>query len=415
MVGPPPSSSSSSNNKNNNNSNTTDSRLAAPGFRSPATDAVALVTGSSGLCGARVVELLLERGTQIVVALDIVPPDAALLARFAAVQAQTGGTIRVRCGKEEGDLTSDAAVAAAFAGDGTYDKIDICYHIAALVGPFYDRQVYWDVNVHGTQRILDACQKYNVRKLVYSSSPGTRFTGPDICGLREEDLPIPRRFLAIYAETKAIGEVAVRNACRDIDDNPFYTVAVAPHQIYGPHDRLFLQKFLEVAGHGRLRIFGKGGWKISLCHVDNYAHGLLCGADALVAHSPALGQFYIVTDGPPPQDLWVRINEAGMAMGFVDLRTKLHLPVWFMYIVATLANVAGFLLHRKFKLNYFSLRMITMHRYFDITNAQRDLQYQPIKTFEQAWPETLEWFRLHWLPGFLAEQKGQQRGPKKTN
>ena len=374
---------------------------AEPGFGSPAADRVALVTGSSGLCGARLVEMLLERGTRTVIAFDLLEPDADLRGRFDAAQRATGGRVVV-CAGVDGDITSQSAVEAAFQRE---KKVDIVYHIAALVGPFFDRQKYFDVNLEGTKRVIACCKKYGVPKLVYSSSPGTRFTGKDIEGLTEDELPIPDRFLAVYAETKAYGEIEVHKACGD----DLLTISVAPHQVYGPHDRLFLQKFLETSGNGRLRIFGKGGWKISICYVDNYCHGLMCGADALYKDSPALAKFYIVTDGPP-QDLWQLINEAGLAMGFDDLNDKFHLPVWFLYLLATAANVLGFLLHKKFKLNYFSLRMITMHRYFDISNARRDLRYQPVRSFEEAWPHTLQWFRENWLPRFLAERKGSGGG-----
>jgi nucleoside-diphosphate-sugar epimerase len=373
-----------------------------PGFRSPSVDITALVTGSSGLCGARVVEMLLERGTQTVIAFDLLAPDETLQQRFAAVQKLTGLKIIVRSGSD-GDLTSAAAVEAAFTGT-TKSKIDIVYHIAALVGPYFDRQKYFDVNLDGTVRIIAMCKKHKVRKLVYSSSPGTRFTGADIEGLTEDELPIPDKFLAIYAETKAYGEIEVTRACCDA----LFTVSVAPHQIYGPHDHLFLRKLLEVLGNNRLRVFGRGGWQISMCYVDNYAHGLLCGADALYKGSSALAKFYIVTDGPP-QDLWGRINEAGVYMGFTDITTKFHLPLWFMYMVATFANIAGFVLNKKFKLNYFSLRMLTMHRYFDISRAKRDLQYEPVKLFDEAWPETLRWFKENWLPQFMAGKDSKKK------
>jgi len=46
-----------------------------------------------------------------------------------------------------------------------------------------------------------------------SSSPSTRFTGVDIKGKREDELPIPDSFLQTYAETKAMGEKAVTSAC----------------------------------------------------------------------------------------------------------------------------------------------------------------------------------------------------------
>jgi hypothetical protein len=107
--------------------------------------------------------------------------------------------------------------------------------------------------------------------------------------LTEDDLPIPDKFLAVYAETKAYGEIKVHKACCD----DLLTISVAPHQIYGPYDRLFLQKLLETSGNGRLRIFGKGGWKISLCYsmwtiitvTDSCVARMLC--TRTVRHSPS--------------------------------------------------------------------------------------------------------------------------------
>lgn len=389
-------------NKENEASNqkTTTTTQVAAGFLSPSVDTTALVTGACGLCGARLIEMLFERGTKTIIAFDIATPNPTLQERFTQIQEQTGGTIIECFGKEKGDITNDTAVQTAFT---LVQSIDIVYHIAALVGPFFDRQLYYDVNYHGTIRIIQQCQQHHIPKLVYSSSPGTRFTGADIEGLQEEDLPIPTKFLATYAETKAMGEIEVTNAC---DANTLRTISVAPHQIYGPHDSLFLAKFLEVCGNDRLRIFGTGQYQISICYVDNYCHGLMCGADSIMtSDSTTMGKFYIITDGNEPRNLWQLINEASIAMGFTDLNTKFHLPVWFLFIIATIGNVLGFILNTKFKLNYFSLRMSTMHRYFNIDNAIKDLQYSPIVPYETAWPLTIQWFQQHWLPKFLEAKK----------
>jgi nucleoside-diphosphate-sugar epimerase len=233
---------------------------------------------------------------------------------------------------------------------------------------------------------------------VYSSSPSTRFTGADVTGETEDELPMPKKWLAMYAEAKAHGEMSVTKAC-SVKDN-FLTVSVAPHQIYGPHDSLFLSNLLEAAGNERLRIFGPGRNKISVCYVDNYCHGLLCGADALVKDSPALAKFYIITDGDPVY-FWYMLNEAVMAMGFTDLTRYRHLPIWLLYMAAYMANVIGFLTGKKLKLNPFNVKMLTIHRYFSIQNAVRDLKYQPVKPYATAWPETIAWFQQHWLPAFL--------------
>jgi NAD(P)-dependent dehydrogenase (short-subunit alcohol dehydrogenase family) len=94
----------------------------------------ALVTGSSGLCGARIVELLLERGASKVLAFDISVPSPVLLERFAKIQKATGGTIQVFAGRDGGDLTNTACVEKAFA---SADKIDVVFHVAGLGGPFF--------------------------------------------------------------------------------------------------------------------------------------------------------------------------------------------------------------------------------------------------------------------------------------
>ncbi|VEU37363.1 unnamed protein product [Pseudo-nitzschia multistriata] len=362
-----------------------------PGFETAKAGCNALVTGSSGFAGCRLVEMLLERGAKTVIAFDIAVPNAVQQERFKAIQKKTGGKIII-LSQTEGDLCSDDAVDAAFK---KVPKLDIVFHIGALVGPFHKKELYWEVNHRGTLRIIEGCKKYNVSKLVYSSSPSTRFRGGDVEGLSEDDMPIPDQFVALYAETKAAGEKAVEKACSD----SLLTISVAPHQLYGEYDSLFLPKLLEAAGSGNLRVFGKGENKISLCHIDNYSHGLLCGADALYKNSPALAKFYVITDDEP-QYFWKILNQAVIAMGFADLFSKFHLPVWLLYSVAYICDFVSFLTGKQFKLKPFTVKMLIIHRYFNIKNAKRDLLYKPLISFEKGWPETIEWFKINWLPEY---------------
>jgi len=87
------------------------------------------------------------------------------------------------------------------------------------------------VNYEGTLNVIAACRFHGCKKLIYSSSPSTRFDGSDVDGLNEAQMPaIPQRsYLQEYAKTKAMGEVAVREACGD----ELMTVAIAPHQVQG--------------------------------------------------------------------------------------------------------------------------------------------------------------------------------------
>ena len=72
-------------------------------------------------------------------------------------------------------------------------------------------------------------------------------------------------------------------------------------------------------------------------------------------------------------------------MGFTDLYTKFHLPVWLLYGVAYVCNVIGFIIGKKFKLSPFNVCMLTIHRWFSIENATRDLKYEPLFKTEESW------------------------------
>ena len=64
------------------------------------------------------------------------------------------------------------------------------FHIAALVGPYVPKALYYDVNYQGTLNVLEGARKHKVGKFVMSSSPSTRFTGVDIEGKREDEVRI---------------------------------------------------------------------------------------------------------------------------------------------------------------------------------------------------------------------------------
>lgn len=355
-----------------------------------------IVTGGSGFVGQRLVEMLVESGCKRVVSFDRAPKPK-------------GAWERKEIEYVVGDLTNPVDVNNACKG------VEFIYHIAALVGPYHDKKAYYQVNYEGTLNLLNAAKVHGIKRIVMSSSPSTRFPYPDpsIDGLTEDQLAILNKgdfapvFLQPYAETKALGEKAVRDACGKNDDD-LLTIAVAPHQVYGPRDMLFLPNLLLTAKSGKLRIFGKGDNRISMCHVDNYCHGLILGGDALYANSPALGKFYIITDGPP-QQFWKILDEAVVAMGFTSLWTKMKLPTWFMmllaYITVFIGNIYSYIsgvpkhvVNYHLKLNPFAVKMLVIHRYFDISAAHRDLHYQPLVDFNDGWKETISWFKSEWLP-----------------
>jgi nucleoside-diphosphate-sugar epimerase len=376
--------------------------ILAPGLK-------CCVTGGSGLVGQRLVELLLERGAARVVSLDL-----------ADVRFDKLNDKRVEYVK--GDITDYEAVKNAFKGT------DVIFHIAAAVGPYHPPDVFEKVNYLGSINVLEACKELGIKKIVMSSSPSTRYPYPDpnMINMTEDDLEkvnggeFTTKFISPYAEWKAKGEKVVRDA-----SNPphLYTVAVSPHQVYGPRDMLFLDALMEAAGSGRLRVFGDASNIVSFTHVDNYSHGLILGAEALYDGSPALGKFYMITDGPA-QPFWKTLDRVATGIGFSSiLARKPYIPAWFGMWLGWGAENVGKLISmttgepyhkvmRRIKLSLFSIKMLVINRSFSTVNAQRDLKYEPVISFEDGIEQSIDWFRDVWLPKSKFADKGKQVGKK---
>lgn len=141
---------------------------------------------------------------------------------------------------------------------------DCVFHIAALVGPYHAEEAYVKVNYQGTLNILNACKSLNIKRIVMSSSPSTRFPYPDpsVSGLSEKQLFEKNKgdfapvFLQPYAQTKAMGEKVIRDACGNSEDD-LLTVAVAPHQVHIssyilnsiPTCKLYINSYIQTYKH----------------------------------------------------------------------------------------------------------------------------------------------------------------------
>lgn len=340
----------------------------------------AIVTGGSGFVGRRLCELLAERGASHVLALDIAPPPPA-----TTLTHPSHSVIENRsC-----DITDAEAVMSAM------QPADCVWHTAGLVGPFHARHAYEAVNHRGTLHVIAACKHHGIGKLIYCSSPSTRFDGSDVSGRTEAELSIrpPGGFLEPYAEAKARGEVAVREAL-DVEGG-FLTCSIAPHQVYGPRDPIFLPNLMDAARLGKLRVFGRGENRVSMVHVDNFCHGMILGYHALASEETAsavAGEFIVVTDGGSV-NFWCVLDQAAIFLGYGSFLAKMHLPVTLLYALAYAGVVIGKLTGRSFKLTPFTVKMLTIDRWFKIDKAKKLLNYSPLVSFEEGWADTLQWFK----------------------
>jgi len=141
-----------------------------------------LVTGGAGYIGSHTVAELLEQGKEVVVIDNL----------------QTGHKDALLGGKlYEGDLRDKELLKRLFAEN----EIEVVIHFAAnsLVGEsMKDPVKYFDNNVYGTLCLLEAMDKANVRKIVFSSTAAT-YGEPEKVPIEENDPTHPTN---VYGETK---------------------------------------------------------------------------------------------------------------------------------------------------------------------------------------------------------------------
>lgn len=321
-----------------------------------------LVTGASGFTGSALANELANRGYRVK-ALVRETSDLKLLDQ----QAIADGKIEL-C---RGDVREFASVSAATKG------VDYVYHIAALyrVAKHPD-QVYWDVNVTGTENVLRAASENGVRRTLHCSTIGVHGGVNDIPA-SEESAYAPSD---VYQITKLEGE---KLAQRAIENGQPITI-VRPAGIYGPGDLRFLKLFSMVRSK-RFIMFGSGQTLMHMVYIDDLVAGMIQANES----DTGLGQTVILAG-----EEYVTLNELVRLVGIatkVSGRTW-RLPIWPLMTAATLCEIAckpfGFEppLHRR------RAAFFTKDRAFSIERAKQVIGYRPQVSLETGLAKTAEWY-----------------------
>jgi nucleoside-diphosphate-sugar epimerase len=120
-----------------------------------------LVTGGGGFLGSAIVRMLLERGDTV-----------RSFSRSFYPALENLGVEQVT-----GDLADGDAVSRAVEG------CELVFHVAARAGIWGRWNDYYQPNVVGTENILAACRKYQVHRLVFTSTPSVVYDGEDQEGI----------------------------------------------------------------------------------------------------------------------------------------------------------------------------------------------------------------------------------------
>lgn len=250
------------------------------------------------------------------------------------------------------------------------------FHTAAKVEMWGAYDDFFAVNVLGTRRLIEACRRAGVRRLVFTSSPSVIADGTDLCGV-DESYPYPARYDAFYPMTKAMAEKEVLAAnARD----GLHTIALRPHLIWGPGDRKLVPKILSHARAGKLVRIGSGNNLVDLTYIDDCVSAHLLAERALEDNPWARGKAYFISQGEPVP-LWAWIAQVLKRNKLPPL--KRSIPKWLALGAASvLEAVAG--VEREPRFTRFLVKEMATSHYFDISAAKRYLGYEPKVSIERA-------------------------------
>ncbi len=317
------------------------------------------VTGATGFLGGHLARELSRRG-QTVRALVRRRPEECALDREPNVELVSG------------DLTRLEDVVGASEG------CSIFYHIAALYRSAGEKDsVFYDVNVGGTENVLEAARRHGAERVVHCSTIGVH-------GDVEEfpaDENSPFRPHDVYQRSKLEGELRARAAAEKGQPVAIFR----PAGIYGPGDTRFLKLFKTIH-EGRFRMFGPGEVFYHLVYVSDLVEGaILCGE-----HPAAAGNAYILA-GPR----YTTINEltAVIADSLGRKVPRGRLPLAPLKLAARVCESVCRPLKIEPPLHSRRLDFFTVNRAFSIEKARRELGYAPKVDLPEGCRRTARWYR----------------------
>jgi len=224
----------------------------------------ALITGGAGFIGSHLVDSLLADGWRIT-AFDNFDPfyDRSIKEENIRPHLANRNYTLVR-----GDIRDASSIRQM--EDGAYDVI---VHLAARGGvrPSIEDPVgYQDINVAGTQSVLELARRCRVRQFVFASSSSVYGINPRV-PWREDDFVLQP--ISPYASTKVSGEL-LGHVYSHLHGMRF--IALRFFTVYGPRQRpdLAIHKFARLMLAGRpIPVYGDGTTSRDYTYIDDIIRG----------------------------------------------------------------------------------------------------------------------------------------------
>ena len=306
-----------------------------------------LVTGSSGFIGSNLIGELLQKG-YTVYAISREKQNAKLFAAFSEYRPVTGRFYDPALLNNLKDETIDAVI-----------------HLAAIRGESpRPTSEYQQVNVAGTEAMLQFARKNNIPKFIFVSTVGVLGTIPKRQPAKADAPPNPDNK---YHRSKWQAEQLVRR----YHSRELQTLILRPTITYGPGDNGFIPKMIRMIKNKRFF------YPVKPVNIHLLSVRALSALLARVAAMKSLnGETYLVADRSPVP-LRVLVDFISQQCSGKNYPAVFRWPDFTFQLGQKMLTLVGN--HQLVT----SLRLISADWTYDISETIRQLDYRPLDTLSE--------------------------------
>lgn len=313
-----------------------------------------LVTGGAGFIGSTLADKLLNEGQKVIVIDNFNDFYSPKIKENNIKHNLNNPNYKL----ERIDIRNQEEVNRVFAEN----KIDNIMHLAAMAGvrPSIENPIlYQEVNCLGSQNILEAMKKYNVKNIVFASSSSV-YGNTKTVPFKETD--IVDYAISPYAATKKANEVMCHVYHKLYD---FNVIMLRFFTVYGERQRpdLAINKFTRLIIKGEpIPVFGNGTTSRDYTYVQDIVDGIM-------------KSFKYIEENENVYEI-LNLGESQ--------------PITLNEMIETLERI----LEKKAIINRLSMQLGDVDRtYADISKAKRLIGYSPKTSFEEGINKFVNWYK----------------------
>lgn len=323
-----------------------------------------LVTGATGLVGFSAVKHLLSKGFTV----KALTRSSSNIADLKSLGSNGQLTI------VQANLDDKAQLVNCMKG------VDVVIHAAGFVDPLGKRADIYKVNVEGTGNILAAAKEAGVKQLIHISSLSVITGQGDQYGLSEK---AELKYCGEpYADSKVDAEKLVRSQNGTIN-----VTILRPGFIYGPKEKAWMPRLINSIAQGKAMLIDGGQKETNVIYVGNLSQAI----ELAILNKQSFGQVYNLTDGErvSKKQLFDAIAD-GLQLPRVTRVIPSAVARTACEVVSTIAPLLP-LSARKGLSRYSraAFRLAGVNQGFDISKAERELNYTNRVPFSEAMKLTL--------------------------